>query len=103
MGIDYVPSLGDRKTAWDFIHFKGFLDFQMYMQFSWHGCDSILAAPLVLDMVRLADLAGAMGDSGRMTWLSIYFKKPLGVREYDLHKQWHLLTDYLSRVRAALP
>ena len=99
VGIDYVPSLGDRKTAWDFIHFKGFLDFQMYMQFSWHGCDSILAAPLVLDMVRLADLAGARGDSGRMTWLSIYSKKPLGVEEHDLHRQWHLLTEYLARVR----
>ncbi len=102
VGIDYVPSLGDRKTAWDFIHFRGFLDYQMYMQFSWHGCDSILAAPLVLDMVRLADLAGAMGDSGRMTWLSIYFKKPLGVKEYDLHRQWHFLVDYLGRVRSRL-
>ena len=51
-----MPEPSD-KTAWDFIHFRGFLDYQMYMQFSWHGCDSILAAPLVLDMIRLAHMA----------------------------------------------
>ncbi len=99
VGIDYVPSLGDRKTAWDFIHFTGFLGYQMFMQFSWHGCDSILAAPLVLDMIRLTFLALQKGEYGRMSWLSIYFKKPIGVEEHDLHKQWHMLTDYLEKTR----
>jgi len=98
VGIDYVPSLGDRKTAWDFIHFQGFLDFQMSMQFSWHGCDAILAAPLVLDMVRLAELALSRGEAGRMSWLSVYFKKPLGVEEHNLHRQWHLLGAYVERL-----
>jgi myo-inositol-1-phosphate synthase len=50
VGIEYVPSLGNWKTAWDFVHFRGFLGTKMSLQFIWQGCDSILAAPLVLDL-----------------------------------------------------
>ncbi len=100
VGIDYVPSLNDLKTAWDFIHFQGFLGYKMSMQFIWQGCDSILAAPIVLDMARLADLAKRRGESGPMRHLSCFFKKPLAVDQHDLHLQWHLLTDYIEQVRA---
>ncbi|MDP6930803.1 MAG: inositol-3-phosphate synthase, partial [Planctomycetota bacterium] len=99
VGIDYVPSLSDLKTAWDFIHFEGFLGHKMSMQFTWQGCDAILAAPLVLDMARLADLAKRRGESGPMRHLSCFFKKPLGVDDHDLHKQWHMLTDYVQNCR----
>jgi myo-inositol-1-phosphate synthase len=98
VGIDYVPSLNDLKTAWDFVHFKGFLDYKMSLQFTWQGCDAVLAAPLVLDMVRFADLAQRRGEHGPMRHLSCFFKRPVDVAEHDLHLQWHLLTDY---VRAA--
>jgi myo-inositol-1-phosphate synthase len=98
VGIDYVPSLNDLKTAWDFIHFQGFLGYKMSMQFTWQGCDAILAAPIVLDMVRLADLAKRRGETGPMKHLSCFFKSPLDVAQHDLHLQWHLMTDY---VRAA--
>ena len=97
VGIDYVPSLNDLKTAWDFIHFQGFLGYKMSMQFTWQGCDAILAAPIVLDMVRLADLAKRRGESGPMHHLSCFFKRPIGVDEHDLHLQWHLMTDYLEK------
>ncbi len=100
VGIDYVPSLHDLKTAWDFVHFEGFLGFKMAMQFIWQGCDAILAAPLVLDLVRFADLAAARGESGSMPHLACFFKQPFRVAEHDLHRQWQLLTDYLDRVRA---
>lgn len=99
VGIDYVPSLQDHKTAWDFIHFEGFLGHKMAMQFQWQGCDSILAAPLVLDMVRLLDLARRRGDGGLQPHLACFFKQPLGVDEHDLHEQWHLLTEYLARLQ----
>ena len=95
VGIDYVPSLNDLKTAWDFIHFQGFLGYKMSMQFTWQGCDAILAAPIVLDMVRLADLASRRGESGPMKHLSCFFKSPLDVDQHDLHLQWHLMTDYI--------
>ena len=96
VGIDYVESLDDRKTAWDFIHFAGFLDHRMSMQFVWQGCDAILAAPLVLDMVRLTDLAMRQGESGPMEHLACYFKSPLGVTEHDLHRQFHTMVEYLA-------
>ncbi len=100
VGIDYVPSLNDLKTAWDFIHFQGFLDFKMSMQFTWQGCDAILAAPIVLDMIRFADLAQRRGERGAMRHLSCFFKRPLDVDEHDLHLQWHLLTEYVRHARA---
>ncbi len=103
VGIDYVPSLHDLKTAWDFVHFEGFLGFKMSLQFTWQGCDAILAAPLVLDLVRFADLAARRGESGPMPHLACYFKQPLDSREHDLHRQWRLLLDYLDRVRSSAP
>ncbi|MED5330020.1 MAG: inositol-3-phosphate synthase [Planctomycetota bacterium] len=96
VGIDFVESLDDLKTAWDFIHFQGFLDHKMSMQFTWQGCDAILAAPLVLDMIRLTDLAMRRGESGPMRHLAPYFKSPLGVEDHDLHQQFHGMMDYLA-------
>jgi len=64
VSIDYVPSLQDWKTAWDFVHFEGFLGTRMSLQFTWTGSDSALAAPLVLDLIRLADFA-MRGGRGR--------------------------------------
>jgi myo-inositol-1-phosphate synthase len=97
--IDYVPSLGDQKTAWDFIHFRGFLGARMSLQFIWQGFDSILAAPLVLDLARLAELARRRGESGLMPHLASYFKAPLGVEAFGLHEQYGMLADYAARVR----
>ncbi len=95
--IDYTPSLGDWKTAWDLIHFQGFLDVAMTLQFTWQGCDSILAAPLVLDMVRLADFALRRGEHGPMTHLAAFFKNPLGVSEMALWPQFQRLLAYAER------
>lgn len=94
VGIDYVPSLEDQKTAWDFIHFKGFLGHRMSMQFIWQGCDSVLAAPIVLDLIRFADLALRRGEAGPMEHLACFFKSPLGVQEHDFHRQWEMLLEY---------
>ncbi len=96
VSIEYAPSLSDLKTAWDFVHFQGFLDYKMSLQFTWQGCDAILAAPIVLDMVRLADHAQERGEAGLMTQLACFFKSPLGVDEHDLHFQFHHLMAYLA-------
>src|SRR3989475_7582740 len=95
--IEYVPSLGNWKTAWDFVHFRGFLGTKMSMQFVWQGCDSILAAPLVLDLVRLTEFAQRRGEAGPMTHLACFFKDPLGVDEHAFAEQFRLLTDYVAR------
>ena len=95
--INYVPSLGDWKTAWDFIHFQGFLDVPMTMQFTWQGCDSILAAPLVLDMVRLAEFAHEQEEAGPMNHLACFFKNPLGTKEHNFFKQFEMLLAYAAK------
>ncbi len=92
--IDYVPSLGDWKTAWDFIHFTGFLGTRMILQFIWQGCDSALAAPLALDMVRFADLARRNAESGVMKHLACFFKAPWGVEEKGFWRQFDMLLAY---------
>jgi myo-inositol-1-phosphate synthase len=97
VSIEYVESLDDWKTAWDHIHFEGFLGTKMTLQFTWQGCDSILAAPLVLDLARLALLAQRRGESGAMPQLACFFKSPLGVGEHDFGKQFGLLEAYTTR------
>lgn len=94
VSIDYVPSLDDWKTAWDFIHFEGFLGVRMSMQFIWQGCDSILAAPLILDLIRLAEFAHRRGEKGLMTHLACFFKDPMGVHEHRLSAQFERLCEY---------
>lgn len=94
--IHYVPSLDDQKTAWNFIHFKGFMGAKMTMQFVWQGFDSILAAPLVIDLARLSVLAKRRGEAGLMTQLASFFKAPLGVEVHSLHDQYRLLIEYAN-------
>ena len=95
--INFVPSLGDWKTAWDLVHFKGFLDVPMTMQFTWQGCDSILAAPLILDLIRLVEFAWRNGEHGPMHHLACFFKNPLSVDEHNFYKQFEMLLNYTYR------
>lgn len=94
--IDYTPSLGDWKTAWNFIHFRGFLGTKMSMQFIWQGCDSMLAAPLVLDLVRLVDHAARRGFTGRLDHLACFFKSHGPDLTHDFYKQMAKLEAYIA-------
>lgn len=96
VSIEYVPSLDDWKTAWDHIHFAGFLGTKMSLQFTWQGCDSILAAPLVIDLARLMLLAQRKGLSGVLTPLACFFKSPMGVQEHNFFRQWGLLEEWVA-------
>jgi myo-inositol-1-phosphate synthase len=94
--IENIASLGDWKTAWDHIHFRGFLGTPMILQFTWQGCDSLLAAPLVIDLVRFTELAHRRGDRGLLTFLASFFKSPLGVSEHDFGRQLQLLEAWAT-------
>ncbi|MGN9804491.1 inositol-3-phosphate synthase [Micromonospora sp. L32] len=96
--IEYVEELGDFKTAWDLITFTGFLGTGMRMEFSWHGCDSALAAPLVLDLARLTAAAHAAGRVGPLTDLAFFFKDPLGSPTHSLAEQWQRLVEFTGRL-----
>lgn len=96
--IEYLSSLHDWKTAWDHVHFRGFLGVKMSLQFTWQGCDSILAAPLVIDLARLADLHAHLGLAGVMTHLACFFKSPMDVKEQGFAAQMRMLRDYAANV-----
>jgi myo-inositol-1-phosphate synthase len=97
VSIEYVESLDDWKTAWDHIHYEGFLGTKMTFQFTWQGCDSLLAAPLVIDLVRLTALAQRRGEVGILPHLACFFKNPLGANEHDFGKQFVLLEEYTNK------
>jgi myo-inositol-1-phosphate synthase len=97
VSIEYVESLDDWKTAWDHIHFEGFLGAKMMLQFTWQGCDSLLAAPLVLDLTRLLLLAQRRKECGTQRHLACFFKSPAGVSEHDFAKQFTMLEQYTTQ------
>jgi myo-inositol-1-phosphate synthase len=100
VSIEYIESLGDWKTAWDHIHFAGFLGTRMTMQFIWQGTDSLLAAPLVLDLVRLTELAWRRGETGQLRFLASFFKSPYGVDEHCFDRQFRMLEEWTERQQA---
>ncbi|MDO0937965.1 inositol-3-phosphate synthase [Streptomyces sp. DG2A-72] len=99
--IDDVPALGDWKTAWDHIAFDGFLGTRMILQTIWQGCDSALAAPLVLDLARLVARAHETGLSGPLSELGFFFKDPVGEGPSALGEQFGVLREFGVRLKRA--
>ncbi|GAA0477440.1 inositol-3-phosphate synthase [Streptomyces olivaceiscleroticus] len=99
--IDNVPALGDWKTAWDHIAVDGFLGSRVILQTIWQGCDSALAAPLVLDLARLVAAAHAAGLSGPLPELGFFFKDPDGGPAALADQYTALTTTFATRLREA--
>ncbi|MBW2192410.1 MAG: inositol-3-phosphate synthase [Deltaproteobacteria bacterium] len=76
--IDYYPPRGDAKEAWDVIDFHGIFDLPMSIRLNLLGRDSILAAPVVLDLARWMAALKMAGRAGLIPELAFYYKKPLG-------------------------
>jgi myo-inositol-1-phosphate synthase len=74
--IDYYPPRGDDKEGWDNIDIRGWFDYPMQIKINFLCKDSILAAPLVLDLSLFLDAAARDGRGGVQDWLSFYFKSP---------------------------
>jgi myo-inositol-1-phosphate synthase len=75
--INYYPPRGDDKESWDNIDIFGWMGYPMQIKVNFLCRDSILAAPVVLDLVLFADLAARAGMHGIQEWLSFYFKSPM--------------------------
>jgi myo-inositol-1-phosphate synthase len=99
--IDDVPDLGEWKTAWDHVSFSGFLGARMTLQFTWAGCDSALAAPLVLDLARLVSRAHQAGLSGPLAPLAFFFKDPVEARTHSVEAQFADLCDWAAGLGSA--
>ncbi|MDA0655741.1 MAG: inositol-3-phosphate synthase [Proteobacteria bacterium] len=97
--IQYYPPRGDAKEGWDNIDIKGWLGEKMQIKVNFLCRDSILAAPIVLDLILFLDLAKRAGMSGIQEWLSFYFKSPMALPtlrpEHDLFIQHLKLTNTL--------
>ena len=75
--INYYPPRGDQKEAWDNIDIFGWLGYPMQIKVNFLCRDSILAAPIVLDLIIFMDLAQRAGMKGIQEWMSFYFKSPM--------------------------
>ncbi|MDP6019538.1 MAG: inositol-3-phosphate synthase, partial [Candidatus Latescibacteria bacterium] len=97
--IDYYPPRGDDKEGWDNIDIRGWLDQPMQIKVNFLCRDSILAAPIVLDLIFFMDLAQRAGLQGVQEWLSFYYKSPTmpdsRKPEHDLFVQHLMLTNML--------
>jgi myo-inositol-1-phosphate synthase len=97
--IEYYPPRGDAKEGWDNIDIVGWLGQPMQVKVNFLCRDSILAAPIVLDLILFLDLAQRAGLSGIQEWLSFYFKSPMArpdlKPEHDLFIQHLKLTNTL--------
>jgi myo-inositol-1-phosphate synthase len=100
--INYYPPHGDNKESWDNIDIFGWLGYPMQIKINFLCRDSILAAPIVLDLALFADLAKRANMSGIQEWLSFYFKSPQtaqGLRpEHDIFKQLIKLQNTLRHM-----
>lgn len=100
--INYYPPRGDNKESWDNIDIFGWLGYPMQIKINFLCRDSILAAPIVLDLALFIDLAKRAGMSGIQEWLSFYWKSPQtapGLRpEHDIFKQLIKLENTLRHM-----
>jgi myo-inositol-1-phosphate synthase len=101
--INYYPPRGDNKEGWDNIDIFGWLGYPMQIKIDFLCRDSILAAPIVLDLAIFLDLAQRAGMSGIQEWLSFYFKSPMTAPdlypEHDLFIQLMKLKNTLRWMR----
>ena len=101
--IEYYPPRGDAKEGWDNIDIFGWLGYPMQIKINFLCRDSILAAPLVLDIVLFMDLAQRAGMRGIQEWLSFYFKAPMHAPElypeHDIFIQLMKLKNTLRWMR----
>ncbi len=105
--IEYYPPRGDAKEGWDNIDIFGWLGYPMQIKINFLCRDSILAAPLVLDLVLFMDLAQRAGMRGVQEWLSFYFKAPMHAPEvypeHDVFIQLMKLKNTLRWMRGEDP
>ena len=100
--INYYPPRGDNKEGWDNIDIFGWLGYPMQVKVDFLCRDSILAAPIVLDLALFMDLAARAGMSGIQEWLSFYYKSPMVAEglypEHDLFIQLKKLKNTLRHL-----
>jgi myo-inositol-1-phosphate synthase len=93
--INYYPPRGDNKEGWDSIDIFGWMGYPMQIKVNFLCRDSILAAPLVLDLALFFDLAARAGERGVQEWLSFYFKAPMPA-DPELHPEHDIFIQQIK-------
>ncbi|MCZ7603172.1 MAG: inositol-3-phosphate synthase [Melioribacteraceae bacterium] len=105
--INYYPPRGDNKEGWDNIDIFGWLGYPMELKINFLCRDSILAAPIMLDLILFADLAQRSNMKGIQEWMSLFFKSPMHsenvIPEHDLFIQSMKLKNTLRKLMNEMP
>lgn len=105
--INYYPPKGDNKEGWDHIDIFGWLGYPMELKINFLCRDSILAAPILLDLILFTDLASRSNMKGIQEWLSVFFKSPMKamntIPEHDLFIQMMKLKNTLRKLMNESP
>ena len=100
--INYYPPRKDNKEAWDNIDIFGWMGYPMEIKVNFLCRDSILAAPIALDLVLFSDLALRVGMYGIQTWLSFFCKSPMHDNDHepvhDLFQQWRIVKQTIRKM-----
>lgn len=97
--IHYFKARGDRKESWDVADFSGWLGTKMSLRINWYGEDSILAAPLILDLARLIEYGALFKLSGLQSQLALFFKCPFGRENIGLIDRFNELVEFYLNLK----
>lgn len=92
--IDYFKYNGDRKESWDAVYFNGWMNEPMSLRLNWMGEDAILAAPIILDIIRFIELGSRYGCNGFQKQLGLFYKHPFQCEKKSLSQLYDQLVDF---------
>lgn len=96
--IDYFKHKGDKKESWDAIYFSGWLNEPMSLRLNWQGEDAVLAAPIILDIVRLIELGSRHGLYGFQKQLGLFYKHPFMCEGMSFSQLYEQLIWFYARL-----
>ena len=97
--IDYYEPRFDSKESWDSIDFSGWMGAKMSLKLNWQGADALLAAPMVLDIIRLIHEGHLKKLSGFQKQLGVFFKHPFGMEGKSLEYMYHYLLQFYTSIK----
>lgn len=96
--IDYFKYKGDKKESWDAVYFSGWLNEPMSLKLNWQGEDSLLAAPIILDIIRLIEYGSKYGLHGFQKQLGVFYKHPFFCESMSLAQLYQYLIDFYTKL-----
>lgn len=96
--IDYFKHNGDKKESWDAVYFSGWMNQPMSLRLNWMGEDAMLAAPIILDIIRLIELGSRSNCCGFQKQLGLFYKHPFGCEKKSLSQLYEQLIEFYQKL-----